>query len=68
MNDDFDYKVLVNDAGQYSLWPEPKSAPPGWREVGPTGRRQDVLDWVKQHWTDMRPLPSPAARTADPAA
>jgi MbtH protein len=55
MNADFDYKVLRNDEDQYSIWPEMKPAPPGWHEVGPVGTREEVLDWVARHWTDMRP-------------
>lgn len=55
MQSDIDYKVLVNDEGQYSLWPEMKAAPVGWKETGPTGSREEVLAWVKTNWTDMRP-------------
>jgi MbtH protein len=56
MQSDFDYKVLVNEEGQYSIWPEMKAAPLGWKEVGPTGPKEDVLEWVKTVWTDMRPV------------
>ena len=56
MQPDIDYKILVNHQGQYSIWPETKPAPSGWKETGPTGSKQDVLDWVKTNWTDMRPL------------
>ena len=53
---DLDYKVLVNDDGQYSIWPETKPAPAGWKETGPTGSKQEVLEWVKTNWTDLRPI------------
>lgn len=49
--------VLVNHEEQYSIWPEWKSVPGGWAAVeGVKGDKQHVLDYVKTHWTDMRPL------------
>ena len=50
-----EYSVLVNDEGQYSLWPVFREPPQGWVAVGPTGARQLCLDWIEAHWTDMRP-------------
>jgi len=50
-----DYIVLVNDEGQYSLWPTFRDAPAGWRQVGPKGKRKECLDWIQETWTDMRP-------------
>ncbi len=51
-----EFVVLVNDEGQYSLWPTFKDIPAGWTTVGPRGKRQECLDWVAANWTDMRPL------------
>ncbi|MEV8635083.1 MbtH family protein [Streptosporangium sp. NPDC051023] len=49
------YLVLVNDEGQYSLWPEFAEVPAGWTVAhGPDGR-QACLDRVTELWTDMRP-------------
>jgi MbtH protein len=50
------FKVLINDEGQYSLWPSAQSAPDGWREVGFTGGMQECSDYVDKNWVDMRPL------------
>ena len=50
------YTVVVNSEEQYSIWPESKPVPAGWREAGKTGDKQDCLDWIKEVWTDMRPL------------
>lgn len=50
------FKVLVNHEEQYSLWPSYKSIPGGWRDVGIEGDKQTCLDYVNEHWTDMRPL------------
>jgi MbtH protein len=50
------YKVVINDEEQYSIWPAGRTAPLGWREVGRSGSKQECLDYVKEVWTDMRPL------------
>src|SRR4051794_558843 len=47
--------VVVNDAGQYSVWPASWPVPPGWRTVGVRGGEADCLDWIDRHWTDVRP-------------
>ena len=54
-SDEIDYRVLINAEGQYSLWPAFREVPAGWSATGPTGRRQDCLDWIEARWTDMRP-------------
>jgi MbtH protein len=50
------YLVVVNYEGQYSLWPTFLVLPQGWTAVGPTGGREECLDWIEAHWTDMRPI------------
>ncbi|MBB4864952.1 MbtH protein [Pseudomonas nitritireducens] len=50
------YKVLVNGEEQYSLWPEYKEVPAGWREAGKQGNKAECLAFVEANWTDMRPL------------
>ena len=49
-------KVVVNHEDQYSLWPLDRENPLGWRDTGRTGTRSECLDYIKQVWTDMRPL------------
>jgi MbtH protein len=51
-----EYQVLVNSEEQYSLWLAGQAVPNGWRQVGPKGQKQVCLDYVKEVWTDMRPL------------
>ena len=51
-----EYQVLVNIEEQYSLWLAGQAIPNGWRQVGPKGQKQVCLDYVKEVWTDMRPL------------
>jgi MbtH protein len=52
---DREFLVLVNEEGQYSLWPATIVVPQGWEPTGPRGNRQVCLDWVEATWTDMRP-------------
>jgi MbtH protein len=49
------YRVVVNDEEQYSIWPASRENPPGWRDGGPTGTKEECLDHVEKVWTDMRP-------------
>lgn len=50
------YYVLVNDEGQHSLWPTFVDVPAGWTIVHGEADRTECLDYVNEHWTDMRPL------------
>lgn len=49
------YTVLINEEGQYSLWPGNKRVPEGWSKAGFSGDRESCMGYVDQHWTDMRP-------------
>ncbi|MBV8223658.1 MAG: MbtH family protein [Verrucomicrobia bacterium] len=49
------YIVLINDEGQYSLWPDFVEIPAGWTSVHQQDTRQACLDYINQNWTDMRP-------------
>jgi MbtH protein len=50
------YKVVINREEQYSIWPVDRPTPPGWSDVGKTGTKDEVLAYIKEVWTDMRPL------------
>jgi amino acid adenylation domain-containing protein len=50
------WRVVVNCAGQYSLWPEDRAEPLGWMNAGRVGSRDECLAHIKQVWTDLRPL------------
>jgi MbtH protein len=49
------FDVVTNDEGQYSLWPVGKPMAEGWIASGRRGERQVCLDYIAEHWTDMRP-------------
>lgn len=50
------YKVVINHEEQYSIWPADRENPAGWRDEGKSGLKQECLDYIKEVWTDMRPL------------
>lgn len=50
------YKVVINHEEQYSIWPADREDPPGWRTAGKTGTKEECLQYIKEVWTDMRPL------------
>lgn len=54
--EDGKFKVLVNHEDQYSLWPEWKAIPGGWKDTGVSGNKSSCLEYVEKTWTDMRPL------------
>ena len=50
------YKVVVNHEEQYSIWPADRENALGWRDAGKDGLKDECLAWIKEVWTDMRPL------------
>ena len=50
------YKVVVNDEGQYSIWAGDRPNPDGWRDAPRSGSKSECLAYIKEVWTDMRPL------------
>lgn len=66
--DDTIYRVVVNHEEQYSIWPDFKEIPAGWREVGRKGAKDECLTYIKEVWTDMRPLSLRKRMDADAAA
>ncbi|MEU7984189.1 MbtH family protein [Streptosporangium canum] len=54
-NADGVYLALINDEGQYSLWPSWAEVPAGWTVAFGEDTRQACLDHIEANWTDMRP-------------
>lgn len=50
------YVVVMNHEEQYSIWPEYKDIPLGWTAVGKAGSKDECLEYIREVWTDMRPL------------
>lgn len=50
------YKVVVNHEDQYSIWPLDRQNALGWNDAGKSGSKDECLAFIKEVWTDMRPL------------
>jgi len=50
------FEVVLNDEEQYSIWPVEKEIPLGWKKAGKQGSKETCLEYIKEVWTDMRPL------------
>jgi MbtH protein len=50
------YKVVVNHEEQYSIWPVDRENALGWNDAGKSGTKAERLEYIKEVWTDMRPL------------
>lgn len=52
------FHVLVNDRGQYSLWPEFAPVPDGWATRLTSVTRDDATTYIELHWTGLQPARS----------
>lgn len=50
------YQVLINHEEQYTIFYADREVPVYWKPVGKTGTRDECLAYIKEVWTDMRPL------------
>ncbi len=50
------YNVVMNHEEQYSIWPVDRENSLGWKNAGKSGSKQECLEYIKEVWTDMRPL------------
>lgn len=55
-DEDGHFLALINDEGQYSLWPAFADVPAGWTVTHPEGTRAECLAFIEAQWTDMRPV------------
>lgn len=60
-DEDGTFLALVNDEGQYSLWPEYLKVPDGWTVAHGPASRALCLEHIETTWTDMRPRTLAAA-------
>ena len=49
------YRAVINDEGQYSIWPADRDPPSGWAAAGPSGTKAECLAHISVAWTDLRP-------------
>ncbi len=50
------YKVVSNHEEQYSIWPAHRENPLGWKDADKRGSKSECLAYIKDVWTDLRPL------------
>jgi len=50
------FKVAVNHDEEYSIWRVDIENPLGWKDAGKRGSETECLAYIKEVWTDMRPL------------
>lgn len=50
------FEVVKNEEGQYSIWQVGRAVPDGWNKVGKCDVKEACLEYIKEHWVDMRPL------------
>lgn len=55
-DDSIIYSVVVNHEEQYSIWPADRENALGWKDAGKEGTKDECLAYIKEVWTDMRPL------------
>lgn len=54
-DEDGRFFALINEEGQYSLWPTFADVPSGWNVAFGEDSRKACLDFIEENWTDMRP-------------
>ena len=54
--DDMTYLVVRNHEGQYSIWDSEREVPAGWDVQTPPATKEQCLEFIRMHWTDMTPL------------
>ncbi len=50
------YVVVINHEEQYSIWPNDRELPLGWKADGTSGTTAACLAYIQSVWTDMRPM------------
>lgn len=54
--EDTKYSVVINHEEQYSIWPKKLALPEKWRPTKFHGTLNPCMKYIKEVWTDMRPL------------
>jgi MbtH protein len=54
-DEDGTFHVLVNEEGQYSLWPDFAEVPKGWSQQLTSVSRSAALSFVEANWTSLAP-------------
>jgi MbtH protein len=49
-------QIVVNQEEQYAFWPADRTPPEGWSPTGFRGTPRQCASYVREVWTDLRPL------------
>jgi uncharacterized protein YbdZ (MbtH family) len=49
------FVILINDDGQYSLWPALKDIPPGWVKLEFSGSKDECTAYIDENWKNIQP-------------
>ena len=50
--------VIIGQENEFTIWPQDKEIPVGWKSVGQPGTKEECKDYIQEVWTD--PLPNMA--------
>jgi MbtH protein len=48
--------MIAQDTEHTTLYKVDRETPLGWRDAGKSGIKPECLEYIKEVWTDMRPL------------
>ncbi|NVO57354.1 MbtH family protein [Rhodobacteraceae bacterium B1Z28] len=51
----YQFFALRNASGQFSIWPDFRDIPTGWKVMYGPEDREACLSYVETTWTDLRP-------------
>ena len=54
-DDNGSYHVLMNEVGEFSIWPSFVDTPNGWKVVLRSETRKNCLVFIETNWVDMKP-------------
>jgi MbtH protein len=46
MADETKYIVVMDENGEYSMWPAGEELPPGWSDTGKSGTQDECLEFI----------------------
>lgn len=55
-DESYQFAVLRNGSGQYSLWPEFAPQPAGWQWQHGPAPRSECVDYIERHWLAINPF------------
>lgn len=55
-DESYQFTVLRNGAGQFSLWPEFAAQPAGWQVQHGPAPRSECVDYIERHWHTINPF------------